>query len=194
MHYCDLVSDQEYSLSVFDFHNIHGVRIRDYNTPIVVFGDISIAIVVFNEGKLELLCVDQLDDMVVDCMLLNPHAPDLTLAVAYGHNMVDICTCSRQSSAISLAHRYWHPDITVLFAASFYVPPSSSPPQPLALPSSSSPSPSPPSPPPLLTSYTPSSHITIASGTIFGYLSIWQVPVHSPTPTPYPDQSINLST
>eukprot|EP01031_Cornospumella_fuschlensis_P024153 gene24153-29213_t len=182
LHYCDLASENEFSLQLFEVHSIHGIRIRDYSSHILVFGDASVAIVIFNERRLELLCVDQLDDLIIDCLLLTNN----TFAVAYGHNMVDI---RHFSSSTSLIHRYWHPDITVLFAATFFAPSSLSN---KAHPPSSSPlSPSECSEEASYTSFL-KSRLIIASGTIFGYLSVWQVPQPpAPSSTDSNDNIVN---
>lgn len=116
---------------VFDFHNIHGIKLitaKELLTEdvlLIVWGDKSIAIISHDKSNIENISILYqfigLDDLVLDCLIdcFTLHQMNkFQLIIGYAHNFVDVYEISRDFKKIS-SNRFQCPQVCVLFSMSF---------------------------------------------------------------------------
>jgi hypothetical protein len=145
----------EKSLILFDYCNIHGFSL--HNDAVVAFGDKSVAILKYGGQNFELLSRKQaLDDVVVDCKLITSALNVLTLVIGYAHNFYDIIQVRCEINEWILQKRYQCQETVTLFTLAFFIDTSNISDN---LPSTES---------------VNVNNIIVASGDLFGKLTLWK--------------------
>jgi WD40 repeat protein len=132
--------------TIFNNHNIRGVKSRESVAKSIVFGDKSFAIVSWTNFEItKMLTTDvylhDLNDLILDCNILDGSTNNLSVLVGYAHNFLDLFHISANSS-VTKVWRVQCPDAGALFSMSIHM---------------------------------RNDEILIASGTVFGKVIVWKV-------------------
>ena len=104
---------EEFSLVVFEHHNISDIKCVDNN--LLVFGGNDLSIVSVNDDINSRLRIShslkQLDDLILDCMLINS-----TLIIGHAHNFIDIYHVTPLTNKWERSYRVQHHSKCVLFS------------------------------------------------------------------------------
>ena len=108
-----LDNQEEFSLVVFEHHNISDIKCVDNN--LLVFGGNDLVIISVNDDVNSRLRISHslkhLDDLILDCMLINN-----TLVIGHAHNFIDIHHISSPTNKWERSYRVQHPSKCVLFS------------------------------------------------------------------------------
>ncbi len=140
------------SLILLEYGNIQGI-VTSFSAAqhIIVFGDKSVAVLQLrpNESNFDLVAFHQrLDDLVLDCRILqvdNHLSQELTLVIGYSHNFYDLVRINVPHQSWTVVERFQCEERVVLFALTLSVPEGGN-----------------------------SEDIVVASGDLFGKLTIWK--------------------
>ena len=114
----------EQSLIILDYANLHGIVPQQGSDRVLLYGDKGICILNYNSASNMFLVEvkhQNLDDMVLDCQILETSSSTYLLAVGYAHNFYDLIEFSKTGNSYKILKRYQCSEKFVLFSLSFSV-------------------------------------------------------------------------